>query len=59
MEVRWRADDDIGVLFLTGQEPSSTPVSEFDLVQRVNRLETELAALRAIVARLADTIQLH
>jgi PilZ domain len=59
VEVRWRADEDIGVMFLTGQEPVSTPTSEPDLLARVKHLEDEVTALHDILARLMTKTELH
>ena len=59
VEVRWRADEDIGVMFLTGQEPVPQPSPEPDLAARVEHLEAEVAALHSILAKLMGKIQLH
>jgi PilZ domain len=58
VEVRWRADEDLGVAFLTGQEPIRVPSNE-DLGARVEHLEAEVVALHDILAKLMARVQLH
>jgi hypothetical protein len=59
VEVRWRADEDVGVMFLTEDEPLPQPAIEPNLVARVEHLEAEVAALHSILAKLMSRIQLH
>ena len=59
VEVRWRADEDMGVRFLTGLEPIPQPATKPDLAARVEHLEAEVAALHAILAKLMGKIQTH
>jgi hypothetical protein len=59
VEVRWRADEDIGVMFLTGAEPVAKPATEPDLIDRVKHLEAEVQALHDILARVMAKIELH
>lgn len=62
--VRWQQNDEIGVVFATApalaasQASASTAprTSDDDLAKRVQRLETEIAALRQLVRRLQQTI---
>jgi len=59
VEVRWRADEDIGVMFLTGAEPLARPATEPDLIDRVKHLEGEVQALHDILARVMAHIELR
>jgi hypothetical protein len=56
VQVRWRAEEDIGVMFLERPEPENAPPSQEDLRARVEHLETEVAALHDILARLMDRL---
>jgi hypothetical protein len=58
VEVRWRADEDLGVAFLTGQESIPNPFDQ-DLGARVRHLESEVIALHDILAKLMTKVQLH
>src|SRR4051794_34700004 len=59
VEVRWRADEDVGVMFLTGEESVFPPTEKPSLAARVEHLEAEVAALHGILAKLMGKIQVH
>jgi hypothetical protein len=50
--VEWRSEDEIGVSFGEAAAPSAAPELPADVVQRLSKLESEVAALRRIVNEL-------
>jgi len=59
VQVRWRADDDLGVMFLTGHEATMSPPEDRDLSARVAHLEAEVAELHRILEKLMTRVQVH
>jgi len=53
-QVHWRHGDEIGVAFTHGAQSSGAPppIDVADLAGRVQKLETEIAALRKVLKRL-------
>jgi uncharacterized protein YceH (UPF0502 family) len=59
VQVRWRAEDDIGVMFLDRAEGATDGPSNDDLRARVEHLEGEVAALHDILAKLMSRMALQ
>lgn len=59
VQVRWRADEDLGVMFIDGQNVAVRSPADSDLHARVEHLEAEVAALHAIIEKLIGKIQPH
>jgi uncharacterized protein YceH (UPF0502 family) len=57
VQVRWRAEEDIGVMFLEKHEAAATASAADDMLARVEHLEAEVAALHDILAKLMSRIQ--
>jgi uncharacterized protein YceH (UPF0502 family) len=57
VQVRWRAEEDIGVMFLEKQETAATASPSDDLLARIEHLEAEVTALHDILAKLMSRIQ--
>jgi uncharacterized protein YceH (UPF0502 family) len=59
VQVRWRAEEDIGVMFLERQEQNAPSSSSEDLRARVEHLEAEVAALHDILTKLMSRTSLQ
>lgn len=57
VQVRWRADEDLGVMFVDGENAIPPAPADGDLQARVEHLEAEVAALHAILEKLMGKLQ--
>ena len=59
VEVRWRGDEDFGVMFLDGSSAMAEPSSVTALLDRVERLEAQVRELQSLTQSLKDTGSIH
>jgi hypothetical protein len=57
-EVRWRGDEDFGVLFLDGNKAMEI-APDAALLSRIERLEAQVRELQSVAESLKDSASLH
>jgi hypothetical protein len=58
-EVRWRGDEDFGVMFIDGSSAIAEPCSDTALVDRIERLEAQVRELQSLAKSLMDSGSIH
>jgi hypothetical protein len=58
-EVRWRGDEDFGVMFVDGSSPVAERSSDKALLDRIERLEAQVRELQSLTKSLMEGGSLH